>query len=623
VVWSYWCGWALIAARFAWRTKLRALAARWKLQARIRAAMPGTGSQLNGLTAASLAIKQGHEERALYILENLSIKPDQQDVLLTRRWLAALASTSWMARQRPSRPLAASHHPFPQLQALALSSNSQRMPLRLQALERELSQASSSDLDVLAQDYISLVDVLISSLGRREMPFSGEAEDLLEFTTGRVFILSSRERFTAWWKTLRPVLVRGGGALLIGLRLLQRECYSQAAQLLGGLSRDGMLSSESDTLRRAAAFLTLFGHPHWRMSSSDIPRYFTEGCYHMATDMGVLRFPMAELPEVVACCRRGVFLRESKRALINDTLQLWELFGDEVSQPMALLLKRLLEHKGRQCPPRLPYWKQLWAASEAGFERHIELLMDGIVATAARRLDDAERLFNEVAKLQPGMSLPLVNLVHVLLLKNDRPAARKLAADIEARFPTDGHAFISLGRFLVTDMEDSSEAERLFRLARRLTDPSTEALICLGELKFMEGQYMEAQEFFSDAKQNDPDQPGPKLELARVYMETKRFDLAIENLDAVVRDGHPDARDLAHYLLYRTYREMGEDKRAFESLDKVPPRFFKEPDVLDDIAGHLESEHRYAKAREFAERAMILRAKGGSQTDDSDMLGAF
>jgi hypothetical protein len=66
---------------------------------------------------------------------------------------------------------------------------------------------------------------------------------------------------------------------------------------------------------------------------------------------------------------------------------------------------------------------------------------------------------------------------------------------------------------------------------------------------------------------------------------------------------------------------MGEDRRAFESLDKVPRKFFKEPDMLDDIAGHLESGHQYAKAREFAERAMILRASGSNHQDDADALG--
>src|SRR3954452_12443034 len=109
-----------------------------------------------------------------------------------------------MSRQRPSRPC--SHNRFPQLQALVFSFGAQSVPLRPLALERELAEASSADLDELANDYICLMDVLIESLGRREMPFSHEAEDLLVFITGRVYMLGTRERFTSWWKATRPVL---------------------------------------------------------------------------------------------------------------------------------------------------------------------------------------------------------------------------------------------------------------------------------------------------------------------------------------------------------------------------------------------------------------------------------
>ncbi len=622
--WSYlfWSGWSLLAFFWLWGSPFRVIAARWRLHARIRAVFPAAaGGELSGLTAAAMAIKQNQEERALYILENLTMRSGNPEVPKCRRWLAALASTSWMARQRPSRP--SSHHRFPQMQALVFSAGAQRVALRQPALEREMAEVTSADLDELAQDYICLIDVLISSLGRREMPFAQEAEDLLAFTTGRIFMLGTRERFSNWWKATRPVLVRGGGALIVGLRLVERELYGEAANLLTAVSRGGMLSSDADALRRAASFLSLFAQPQWRMTSADIPRYFAEGYYYMAAEMGVLRFPMAELPEVIGCCQRGKILRDSKRRLIEDALAVWGVFGDNLSPAMSLLMKRLLEHKSRQCPARLSYWREQWATRRESFERPVALLMDGVIAVAERRLDDAARLFEEVSKLDPDSSMPLVNLVHVKLLAGQAAEGRKLADTIQIRFPTDGHALISLGRFFVLHLDDTKEAERLFTQAQSLTDPPTEALICLGEIKYMEGLYIDAQEYFSYAKQLDPELPGPKLELARVYMETKRYDLAIENLQSVVQCGPAEARDLAHYLLYRTYREMGHDRRAFECLDKVPQKFFKEPDVLDDIAGHLESEQRYAKAREFAERAMLLRANGGSSIDESDLLGAF
>jgi len=616
----YWGGWLALACFWFWEGWLRSVASHLRLQSRIRSVMPSTGSELNGLTAAALAIKQRQEERALYILENLTVKSADPEVLTMQRRLAALASASWMERQRPPRPLS-SHHRFPQLQALILSYGAQRVPLRHPSLERELAEATSADLDAIAQDYIGLVDLLIDSLNDREKPFSTEAEDLLAFTTGRVFILNTHERYAAWWKDVRPVLVRGGGALSVGVRLLERELFVEAAKLLSALSRDGLLSSEADTVRRAAGFLALL--PLWRMTSNDIPRYFSEGHYYMAPEMGVLRFPMAELPEVVSCCQRGKILRQSKRALIEDSLALWSQFGAQLAGPLALLLKRLLEHKGRQCPARASYWREQWAERQETFDRSLGMLMDGIAACSAGRLEESLRLFREVARLEPASSVAFVNQVYVLLVMKRNDEARKLCTDICARFPQDGHALISLGRFMGAHLEDYAEAERLFKHALALTEDQTEALICLGEIKFIQGLYMDAQDYFSYAKQLDPELPGPKLELARVYMETRRFDLAIDNLESVVKEGSPEARDLAYYLMYRTYREMGKDRRAFECLDKVPPKFFKEPDILDDIAGHLESEHEYAKAREFSERAMLLRANGTDDIDDSDALSAF
>ena len=106
-----------------------------------------------------------------------------------------------------------------------------------------------------------------------------------------------------------------------------------------------------------------------------------------------------------------------------------------------------------------------------------------------------------------------------------------------------------------------------------------------------------------------------------MYLETRRFDLALEHLNRVLRDGPEEARLRAHFLAYRTYREMGEDKKVVRHLAQVPGSFFVEPDVLDEIAAHLESEKMYAKAREYTERAMVLRASG-QDSSDTDLLSA-
>lgn len=630
----YWSFVALLACVCLLGAPARALASRWRLQARLRSAFgnrpipAGDGAAKpwpEGATfvAAALAIYQGQQQRALFLLENMTVKDGDSEAQKIRRLLMAQAAVSWMAGQSPARPASTPRQRFPQLHALAFSFGPSRVELRQQPLARELAEVSSADLDLLAQDYIRLADWLVAALDNPSLPFAEDAEELLGFMTGQAYMIGGRERFLAWWQNMRPLLARGGGAFLAGLRLFQREAYRETAELLGRIEQGGLLSNEADTLARAARFLTLFANPQWRMTSADIPRYFAHGQYFLAIEMGVLRYPTAELEEVIACCRRGRVFRDGKKRLIEDVLALWDVLGDEIGAHLSLLLKRLLEEKGRHCPARLNFWTGRWEEKKKNFEAAVKLAMDAVAAIASRRTDAARGLLQKLAALEPQLSLPHVNLVYVLLLTGQAAEARKLAAEVQRRFPQDAQALIALGRMFLTRLEDNAEAFRLFSKALELSDAPTEALICLGEVKLAEGRYMEAQAYFDHARQVDPALADPKLGLARVYIETKRYEHAIENLDAVAKDGPAEARALAHYLLYRTWREMGQDKRAVECLDLVPARFFREPEILDDIVVHLESEKLYLKARQFAERAMILRAGGRVEGDDPGALGAL
>ncbi|HYF51665.1 MAG TPA: tetratricopeptide repeat protein, partial [Planctomycetota bacterium] len=383
----------------------------------------------------------------------------------------------------------------------------------------------------------------------------------------------------------------------------------------------------ADTLRRVAVYLAMFSRSHWRMASSDLPSYFSAGYYYMAVELGVLRYPTAELPEVVACCRRRRILQDSKARMIEDVLALWEIVGDGLSAQLSLALRRLLSERSLSLPGKLEQWKAAWAASKENFERPVRVIMEGIVAAADGNYSRAETLFSEAAVQQPG-SLPLVNLIYLRLQQKRHREAQALVETLQSQYPRDAAALISAGRLLAMYREDTREAEALFSraLAIKENDPEdnpVEALICLGEIKLLQGQYLEAQQYFENARQADPMLPDPRLGLARVYLETRRYERAIEHLNDIVAQPQPlEATCLAHYLLYRAYREIGNDRRAFNHIERVPPPFFKEPDVLDDIAFHLESGKQYARAREFAERAMLLRAAGRGRNDDADMLKA-
>jgi tetratricopeptide (TPR) repeat protein len=618
----YWTGSVLLTVAICFGGVLRRAISQWHFQTRVRGSLPGSGADLDRLTAAATTLRDGHEERALYILQNMTFKMPDTAVYRARDWLQALASVRWMARQKPGRALSGLYQRYPQIHALIFSADPSNIHARHDALARELSSVTAGDLDALAREYMLLVDVLIEGLDQNRAPFGDEAEHLLAFATGKTFTLNVHQRFVSWWNGMRPVLRRGGGALLLGLRLMQREAYAEAAALLSRLEEGGMLSPEADTVRRASAFLSLFARPLWRMTGADIPRYFKDGCYYLAGEMGVLRFPTAELPEVARCCQHGEYYHARKRRLVEDSLDLWQATGDEVAGPLGLLMKRLLEHKGQRCSMRLNFWREAWNACRDRFEETTKILMRGVAATSGGDLKLAERLFARAAQLDPHSSVPLVNQVQIYNASNRESQAEVLANEIVRRFPKDGSMLVALGR-LALQKNDTARAEKFLINALDHLEPPTEALIWLGEVKLAEGLYLESQHYYDYAKQLDDQLPEPKFGLARIYMETQRFDLAIENLNSIVVQGPDAARDLAHYMLYRAYRQKNEDVRAFECLDKIPAHFFKEPDLLDDIAIHLEGEKRYNKAREFAERAMILRAGIRPDSEDSDAMTAI
>ena len=614
----YWSIWLGTAMYFLLGPAARALIERWRFQRLVQSAFSESSTDRPAFIAAAAAISRHDELRALAVLQRLPPNDPHHPDAATRRWLSALAGVHWIARQSPFETLPATVERYPTIHALMHCHSIVQAPLRMKTLVAELEKISSPELDEYARAHLALIDALIAALNDPASPFATQAYELLEVLTGRSHMLSAHERFCAWWKQMRPVLVRGGGALLAATRLMQRGAYAEAAKLLEAFAQDGMLSYETDTLRRAARFLALFSAPAWHITSSDIPRYFAEGMYHQWAEMGVFRYPTADLSEVVACCKRGRVYREAKRRLIEDTLDVWDRFGEDLSEPLSLLLRRLLEERGRHPSGRSDFWRLKWEMRKKTFDKNVELLMDGIVRVSKRDWPGALKSFHDASLLDTTSSLPHVNSACVMLKCGRKEEARKLIDQIQILHPKDGQALISLGRLLAIHAEDAPAAENLFLKAMTLMTPPTEALSCLGEIKMLGGNFAASQTYFEQARQLDPSQPGPKLGLARVFVETQRFDDAIQVLKEVVRDGPGEARDVAYYMLYRTHREAGEDRASLKYLEMVPARFFTDPDTIDDIAVHLESEKMYAKAREFAERAMLLRAYGKGSNDDPD-----
>jgi hypothetical protein len=96
--------------------------------------------------------------------------------------------------------------------------------------------------------------------------------------------------------------------------------------------------------------------------------------------------------------------------------------------------------------------------------------------------------------------------------------------------------------------------------------------------------------------------------LARLWLEVRHPESAIGILLPHLAEARGELLPRFSYLLYLGYRELGADRRALKHLEQAPPKCFEDPEELDEIVSHLESEHEYSRARAYGERAFRLRS---------------
>lgn len=594
---------------------LRQLLMRLAFPVRLPSALVGLGRERQTLYQAALGIHWGREDQAVTMLDRLTKaeQPEVRDTALIWRAIAAMRCF----RRRRRLPLGFECN-YPELFVLLFGAGEMPWHFSRHRLKEEIARVSAAELDELARVYMQTMDFTLASRVNRRSAFASIAYDITEYLSGCGFIFFPLRRTMAWWSGVKSVLNRGGGPLLAGVRLIERGFWEESAALLGRLQQDGLLSEECESAHRLAVFLS--SHPPWRLGADEVSHMFRDQFYCAWQDTGLLRLPLAESAEIAVWCRRGRELREAKQAFIGSLLKLWAVLGTPMDAPMSAALEKLTGCRGRRRSTRYRAWRSYWDQNERFFEPSVVLVMEGIAAAVAGQSIKALRQFELAHKIDGSDSTSLINQVYMLAVIEDEDAMRARSIEVLKRFPKDVGALMSLGQIFAMRLRDYDMADRLSLRAHQLCPESAEPLLLRAELALLEGHYAESEKFFSQALRTDPSSIEARLGLGRVHLETRRPDLAVQHLLSASQEGQGELQNQADYLLYRSFRDLNADHRAIEYLERIPPQFFREPDELDDIAFHLESEKHYGKARMYAERAMILRARGKGRDGKGDEL---
>ena len=124
---------------------------------------------------------------------------------------------------------------------------------------------------------------------------------------------------------------------------------------------------------------------------------------------------------------------------------------------------------------------------------------------ATLRKDEAARAaaLTELARLAPHDTGPLMGLALIQQQARNYPAARELFRRVLAIDPENGDALNSLG-YAEGESGDLGAAKKTFEVYGQLPNQGNNALDSLGEVYFMNGRFAEAEKYFLQVSERDP-----------------------------------------------------------------------------------------------------------------------
>lgn len=116
-------------------------------------------------------------------------------------------------------------------------------------------------------------------------------------------------------------------------------------------------------------------------------------------------------------------------------------------------------------------------------------------------------------------------------------------------------------------LEDNFSAEKAFLEALSIDDKIVQVYINLADLYYKQHEMLKAIEILQNGVYKIPDNPALRHYLARIYIDDSRYDIAIDQLDAVLEIS-PKNYD-AYWDLGRIYFELGVWDMAISNYERV------------------------------------------------------
>lgn len=143
-------------------------------------------------------------------------------------------------------------------------------------------------------------------------------------------------------------------------------------------------------------------------------------------------------------------------------------------------------------------------------------------------------------------------------------------------------------------LDDPQNAENAFLEALSYDDKIVQAYINLADLYYRHNEMLKAIEILQNGVYKMPDNPALRHYLARVYIDDSRYDIAIDQLDAVLEIS-PKNYD-AYWDLGRVYFEMGVWDMAIANYERVLEFVQDNPLIYYNVALAYEANDEVDKA---------------------------